>query len=258
MPPLNPASAFSAINPIVGVMRATAFQRRRKDQPPPLPFVTISRETGAGAGDLGRALVQRLNEAPHEPPDWSLWDRELVEKVAADHHLSRQLLESLEETKRSWLEDLFYGISVESGHVDDFIAYKRVAETIRAMAEVGHVVIVGRGAVFITRKLPAGIHVRLVAPLAFRVDALARRENLSPRRAASEVQYRDSARHAFYARYWPGQSLHADSFTITLNGAQVTTEQAVECLVPLIRSAAAQAAGDAAAAAAASAAAPSH
>ena len=40
---------------------------------------------------------------------------------------------------------------------------------VRALAEVGRVIIVGRGGVFITRDLPGGIHVRLVAPREWRV-----------------------------------------------------------------------------------------
>ena len=239
MSPFSPAVIEKRLQPIIAALRTATFPvHPRLPQPtPPLAFVTISRETGAGAWTLAGGLVERLNHDEPQPPLWTCWDRELVEKVASDHHLSKELIESLEEVNRSWFQDFVAGLSFHGGDVDGFKAYRRVAETIRALAQIGHVVIVGRGGVFITRDLPCGVHVRLVAPLAYRIAELARRANLSPGQAAAEVRHKDAARRGFYGQYWPQRSLGPESFTITLNSAVVSTEQAVDCLIPLIRSA---------------------
>src|SRR5213592_738570 len=71
---------------------------------PPRPFVTISRQPGAGALKVAAEFVDRINSklsritAPSDdtPPQWTCWDRELVEKVASDHHLSTRLIDSIE------------------------------------------------------------------------------------------------------------------------------------------------------------------
>jgi hypothetical protein len=145
-------------------LKACAYEDRRdrffgQHGPGRRPFVTIAREAGAGGRSLSHALADALNQRD-DTTRWRAFDRELVEKVAADHQISETLVESLEKKTRSWLDELLV-----SGPESSFGVYRRVAATIRALAEVGGAVIVGRGGVFVTEGLPGGIHIRLVAPL---------------------------------------------------------------------------------------------
>jgi hypothetical protein len=67
----------------------------------PSEFVTISRQAGAGGQTLASRLPERLNaEAPSERP-WSVWDRELVEQAAHEHHLPEALMSHVESHHRS-------------------------------------------------------------------------------------------------------------------------------------------------------------
>jgi cytidylate kinase len=235
------ASLRQRLAPVLGAVRATAVPHDPHEAAavPPRPFITISRQTGANGRAIAERLVERLNtRRADEAPVWTCWDRELVEKVAADHHLSTRLIEEIEETKLSWLSELLAGISSDSNE-DPFRVYHRVAATILALAEAGHVIIVGRGAAFVTRRKPGGIHVRLVAPFAHRAAEIAKRMNLRPEKAAAHVRLADEARAAFYRAHWPGDSLLPESFTITLNTAEIAVEQTVECILPLVRTAAA-------------------
>ena len=115
-------------------------------------------------------LAKRLNAAdPGELP-WTVWDNELVERVAVEHQLPAASIESLKDQQPSWLEEALGGLML-GDHPDELKVYHRVAATTRLLAEMGRVVIVGRGGAFITRNLLGGIHLRLVAPLEFRVAA---------------------------------------------------------------------------------------
>jgi cytidylate kinase len=215
--------------------RETSLASRKA--PPALPFITISRQAGAGGTTLAHLLVYQLNSicGPPDGPQWAVWDRELVEKVAAEQHIPASLIESL-ESHRPWLEDLCAAISLrdEPSYKDEFQVYRRVAGTIRALARAGHAVIVGRGGAYATSDLPGGVHVRLVAPLEHRIARMVQQKGLSERKAAAEVRRLDNERENFHRRYWGGKALLPEMFTITLNTAAVCPEKLVDCIMPLV------------------------
>lgn len=198
------------------------------------PFITISRESGAGAWTLARQLVEALNRNNTGERPWTCWDRELVEKVATDYKLSEELIDSLEETSHSWLSDFLAGLTSGPSE-DEARVYGRVAATIRALAQAGRVVIVGRGGVFVTRKMPGGIHVRLVAPWEYRVSFMARTLSQSEEDAAAQIRHMEKNRAAFYHRYWPNESLDAERFTLTLNAAKIDMPAMIEIIQTLTK-----------------------
>ena len=235
-----PTSMTSHVGPILGAIRSIPLSPKPAKQPPPpppVPFITVSRQPGAGAISMATQLLTALNnELPGEEP-WTCWDRELVEKVAADLQLSTYVIEHLEDEDRSWLSDLFSSISFSDapGHADDAKVYHRVAATIRRLAQTGRVVIVGRGGMFVTRQMPGGIHVRLVAPLAHRIQSLSREHHLSQEEASAKIRRIEHNRDAFYRRFWPGEILGPEAFTITLNTSTIPVSSIIAILVTLAR-----------------------
>jgi len=228
------------IRPIFAAIRTVPIAPKPGSEPAPPPaepFITLSREAGAGAWTLAQKLVESLNADDPGGRPWTCWDRELVEKVCADHHLSKELIDSLEDTSHSWLGDFLGSLSFSDSQplMDEARAYNRVAATIRALAQAGRVVIVGRGGVFITRRMPGGIHVRLVAPLEYRIGFMAQLLNLSADAARVRVREMERNRSAFYKRYWPGESLSAETFTMTINTAMVDLRTMIETIKVLTR-----------------------
>jgi cytidylate kinase len=207
----------------------------REVHAPATPFITISRQVGGGAWTLAQRLVERLN---HEDPGqraWTCWDRELVGKVAADHHMSEQLIESIEDAGPSWLADFFSGLAASDPDApsQDQVVH-RMSKTIRALAQAGRVVIVGRGGVHITHDMPGGLHVRLVAPLERRIEYMAEYLKTTRPKAAEHVRHTDAAREAFHRRYWPNKPLSPESFHLTINTGIVSEERAIGCILGLV------------------------
>ncbi|MGA2440611.1 MAG: cytidylate kinase-like family protein [Tepidisphaeraceae bacterium] len=194
-------------------------------------FLTISREPGAGGVPLAQRLAERLNA--HGPSDWSAWDQELVEKVSTEYHLKKGAVETVDERPHNWLNDL---VASFSQHVtpSDVGVFKKVAGTIRALATAGHAIIVGRGGRFITAGLAGGIHLRLVAPLEYRIKTTAESFNLSLPAATKRLAEVDRSRTIFYRQFWPGKSLEPQNFTMTLNSAELSLDEMVACILPVI------------------------
>lgn len=214
------------------------------------PFVTLSGQSQIYGKAIAQKLADRLNSGRQPSPPWTAWDRALVEKVAADHHISSALVESLEEYSRSWLTDFLEGLSASDKPevAGEEKVYRFVAGAVRALAQVGHVILVGRGAGFITRDMLGGIHVQLVAPMPDRVNRVARDQNLTTEQAAAQVRQIDQAREAFLKRFFPKQVSTPESFTMTLNCGQMEDDEAVGCIVPLVQARSVPAAGPASAA----------
>ena len=157
-----------------------------KPRPPEtLPFITISREFGCDAADVAQHLVKLLNERFKPVHPWVAYDKELLDKVASELHLRRDLLDALDERSRDEMSELFD--TILNHKMDDALVFRKLAEVIRSLAVHGHSVLIGRGSYLITQDLKTGTHVRLVAPRDFRIHAFAHRSDLSPQEAAKQV-----------------------------------------------------------------------
>jgi cytidylate kinase-like protein len=227
---------MNRLSPIVAAVRShvhTIGGRDASAESSP-PFITISREAGAGGHNLMHRLIDRLNEVDPPGPGqtrWAGFDKELVEKVAQDYKMHKTLVDLLGEQCHSWLYDVFAGLSSQTTESE---VYRRVAETIRGLAQGGRAVIVGRGGAMITQNMPRGIHIQVVAPFEYRVEQMARSMNGDTRLAANEIHRIDQNRASFYKRYWPNTPLSPSLFTASFNYAAISEQTMVDAILPLV------------------------
>jgi len=135
------------------------------------PFVTISRQTGAGGHTLAHVLFQEMKK--EDDPlfqGWQVFDRELCEKLLEDPQLHISMQSLLTEEYRSEIEDAI--CSLLGGETPRHVVVKKVFETIRTLATFGRVIIVGRAGMCVTKGMPDGLHLRLVASEATRIKRM--------------------------------------------------------------------------------------
>lgn len=227
------ASGSGNVGVVLGAIRSSVqpVARRPEQAGTAPPFVTISREAGAGARGIGEALARLLTQRDPARP-WKCYDRELVEQVAADHRIDQSIVEALEESSHSWVKELFGSLAGDESS-DAFRAVRRTAATIRALAQVGHAIIVGRGGAFVTARMAGGVHVRLIAPLETRVRQYAALNRLELDEARRRIAELDANRVAFRRRYWPNQADDPLVYTLTINTAGLTETQLAESIAAL-------------------------
>lgn len=192
--------------PLERYLRSFEYETRRRRSPPgpaetPRPVITISRQAGAGAHIVGEMLVARLRaQAPRGSPPWTLLDRDLVETVLMAHDLPDRLAEYMPEDRvgliADTMDDLF-GL-----HPPAWTLVRKTADTILRLAEIGNVVVIGRGACVITAKLESAFHVRLVGSPSRRIAYLQERLNLSPSEAERYVHEHDLGRTRYVRKYY--------------------------------------------------------
>jgi hypothetical protein len=200
-----------------------------------LPFITISRQAGAGGRSIAQELVATLNDLDPGDLKWTVWDGELVERVAAEHHVPVSKIEALEDQRPNWLETALSGLTLGAAadNPDHLHVYHSVVATIRSLAELGRVVIVGRGAVRVTHDIPGGLHLRLIAPLERRIAETATSRNIPKHEAAAWVATVDRNRDAFYKRYWPDHPLAIEEFAAIYNTSASAHERIVASAIAL-------------------------
>jgi len=163
--------------------------------------ITISRQTGCGAKALGEQLADYLQAyGGRDAQPWMVFDRNLVERVLADHNLPASMAAFMREDRVSELEDILeesFGLHPPTG-----LLVRKTAETILQLASVGNVILIGRGSNIITSKLPFVFHVRLIGSLDHRIERL-RQERPQGEKAASDfVRTEDAARRRYLKKYY--------------------------------------------------------
>jgi len=167
------------------------------------PFVTISRQTGAGSHLLCDRLLEDFRAQRSDLfRGWHVFDRLLCEAVAADPGLNGSLEELVKEHYKTEFQDLMD--SLMAGTPSHYGLYKRTFQVITMLAAIGKVIIVGRAGCCVTESFCTGIHIRLVAPEAQRLTATMKRMNVSIDEARKIMKLKESKRRrllkAFFCR----------------------------------------------------------
>ncbi len=159
------------------------------------PFVTISRETGAGGNSLARVILEEIKRQSKGEPlfeGWQVFNQELCQKVAEEPGLSVSLQSLMTSERHSMIEDIMRELINHETPQD--VVNKKIFKLIFSLATAGKAVLVGRGASCLTRNLPLGIHLRLVASPASRIKRMAQLLKITERKAGELVREQDKAR----------------------------------------------------------------
>lgn len=214
-------------------MEAQSALAEKKPRPP-LPAITISREAGAGAMTVGGLVAKILDQrCPGEPPcPWAVFERSLVEKILQDHKLPATLERFMPEDAVFPLND---AVETLLGlHPSSWTLVEHTTQTIRRLATMGNVILVGRGSNIISAHLPHVFHVRLVAPLRERVRQVEKYYQVKPAEAAQMVQDLDEGRRRYVRQYFRTDIGDPLQYHLTINTAHTGFQKAARIIANLV------------------------
>jgi len=169
--------------------------------PVPRRVVTLSRQTGSGACEVAKHLAEFLEaRAPKPGCLWTVFDRNIVEKVIEDHHLPKRIARFMPEDRISEVTDIMdelFGL-----HPSSWNLIHKTSETILHLAEMGNVILIGRGAPVITSKLDYAFHVRLVGSVEERVRRLMHMTHVEAAEAREFIHREDKGRERYLRTYF--------------------------------------------------------
>lgn len=193
------------------------------------PFITISRETGAGGISLGEYLVSYLNIFDtHRKKDWMLFDKNILEKVSGDNILSREIENLIPEKKLPELQGIFEQLF--KLHPSRQTVVHKISRTILHIASVGNSIIVGRGANIITKEFKWGLHIRLISSMENRIKQIQELMKLDKVHAVKFIEQEDKDRKDYIRKNFSKVIDDASLYSMVINLAKINTQDAVRLI----------------------------
>jgi cytidylate kinase len=199
-------------------------------------LITISRQYGAGGSEVARRVAAALG--------WRVVDNELVEEVAARAGLPAQDVAEWEERAPSFAErlartlaastpELFPG-SLPGGTLPKLqeADLVRITESVVAEAAAkGRLVLVGRAAPAVLAQERDSLHVKLIAPRPYRIQAAAQRLGVDLQKAAGVVDESDSTRARYHRQYYHRDWNDPVHYHMVLNSEALGLDGATDLIV---------------------------
>jgi len=195
----------------------------------PGPTISISRETGIGAEKICEKLITFFQSySKEESCDWAYFDKNLISRVIQDHNLPERLIKFMTDenttTMNSMINEL---LGLQPSRLK---LLHKTSETVYQLAELGNVILVGRGGNLITANLKNAFHIRLVAPLNDRINNAVELYNFSKKESAVFINKEDKSRKDFIFKHYHKNITDPLLYHLTLNTSLLSFEDVAETI----------------------------
>jgi cytidylate kinase len=199
------------------------------------PYVTISREAGAGGKSFAEALRQRLDEEDRTADGipWTVFDSNLVEEMLRSQHLSPHLSKFLPEDRVSEVDSSVRELLGLHPNLWDLV--QKTTTLARHLARAGKAIIVGRGGSFAATGIDNGVHVRLIASPHHRVRELVRRFGLKEDEAIALMQRQDTARQRYVRAVFNVDVSEPTAYHLVINTELVPLAEATALVAQMVQ-----------------------
>lgn len=206
-------------------------QLRKPEQSvkPAGPVITISREVGCGGLNLAQLLADELNKSVY-CKRWQVVSKEVLSASAHELKLTPSKINRLFSTSEHSTFDEILSAFTEKYYKSSKTITKTVRDVIRNYAKDGCCIIVGRAGHLIAADLENALHLRLIAPLAWRIDSIAERKNMSKAEAKKYIEETEKEREIFRQHF---QIPHDDvnRFDLTIDVTRFNQSSLVKLIV---------------------------
>lgn len=174
-----------------------------------MAIIAIARELAALGEELAGDLVKLTG--------YRLVDREFVEKRLGDYGLGPEKRQKYDEKKPG----LWASLSQER---DDYLHYLKTI--LYEEAAKGGCIVMGRGGGVILKGLPNLVSVRVVSPIALRVDRIRRLHGCDERRALQILEQSDHDRMGFQKYFFAADWTDAREYGLVVNTGELSPVEA--------------------------------
>jgi cytidylate kinase len=225
------------ISYIISQLQRVADEKYKRQKNILLPFVTFSRESGAGGETIFEKTFHYLsdNDKLSSYP-WCIFDKNLIHQVLEDHHLQKditeEIAEAIPEKKYSHIEEVLeelFGLRPSKRQL-----ILKTNQTIVRLAEMGNVILVGRGAFIITRKIPGGLHVRIIGSEERRIKHLQEYYGLSRRNAIKHMKEENEGRAKYIKKVFGKNIEDPLLYDLVINSDHISDEEAADIIGSLV------------------------
>ncbi len=204
--------------------------------------ITINRELGSGGRTVGRLVAERLGVP--------FYDKALIKSLTEKYHLSVADIEKLKGRSHSWWSDfkraMNVGTGVKSsqyynvvpGEMPDLLTtdemFKTEQEVLKGIAADESCVVAGRSGFYVFRNHPNHLSVLIQASMDFRVERVARKQNMTPEEARKVIDKVDKMRENYVKKYTGTSRYDTRNYDLVLRADGLTEEELAEIILKYV------------------------
>ena len=170
--------------------------------------VTINRELGSGGRTIGRMLAEKLGVP--------FYDKILIKSLEEKYNLSVEEIEKMKGKSRHWWSDFKLIIPIGptmrnnfttsiTGDEPDFLTtddmFKTEQEILEGIAADESCVVAGRSGFYVFREHPNHLSILIQASMNYRIDHVARKQQLTADEARKIIEQVDEMRENYVRKY---------------------------------------------------------
>lgn len=193
------------------------------------PVITISREVGCNGTALAQLVANELNKTIFYK-QWQVVSKEVLSASARELKVTPGKVSRLVTTSEYSTFDEILSAFTEKYYKSSKTIIKTIREVIRNYSKDGCCIIVGRAGNIIASDLENSLHLRLVAPLTWRISAIAERKNMSKAEAKKYIEETEKEREIF-RKYFQNTKEDADRFDLTIDISRFNQDNLVKLIL---------------------------
>ncbi len=156
----------------------------KKKSMEPGPVITISREVGCNGLKLARLLATRLN-AHKLSADWRVLSKEVFNESARELNMDPDRIRKTFKQADKYTFDEILKAFNDKGYKSERKIAKTVSDVILSFAVDGFCIFVGSASHIIARDIQNSLHIRLEAPLEYRINNIMNSKGLKRKKQSN-------------------------------------------------------------------------
>ena len=203
--------------------------------------ITINRELGSGGRTVGRKLAEKLGV--------EFYDKALIKELEKKYRLSVEEIEKLKGRSHSWWSEFkrimnlgsntnasYYVPKPDDG--PDLLTtdemFEAEKEILKGIAEEESCVIAGRSGFFVFQKHPNHLSILIQASLPFRIERVARKQNMSEEEARKTIELVDQMRENYVTKYTKTSRYDTRNYDLVISADGKTEDEVVDIILQYI------------------------
>lgn len=186
-------------------------------------IISIGRQHGSNGHDIARALAKEMN--------YACYDKEIVDHAVANSGFSKEIFDTYDERKVStYVVTTPHYIGMTEGFRLNMQVSAAQFDAMRALADKGNCIFVGRCADYILRNRDDLFRVFIMADMDFRIKTMMGRRGISADQAKRLIREVDKDRSSYYKYYTDQIWGEARNYDLCIDSSRVGVEGAVKVI----------------------------
>lgn len=201
------------------------------------PYISISRDFGCKANDIARKLSSELasqSSGSGGDREWKWINKEILHESARALDLSPSKIRYVFLSEKKSVMDEIIGAMSTRYYKSDMKIRNTIIEVIRTIARSGHVIIVGRGGVAFAGDNPQSLHVKLIAPMDWRIARISKNYGKTREEALQYIRKIDRERKHLIDSFVGHETDHS-IFDMILNRKTMSEKCIVDSIIHAAR-----------------------